>query len=417
MIPFSINYNQVLELFDARIVYKSKFCVHFQIDHNQFVLYKPSAASPILCKHIPSGQHYPAYQVFYLCSPYLSLNHFFNATKLDALPEIEEINSITETISNNDLTRFIWGFVPFTDEVREQMTKENIYFYKVAKACEQHSDIKIPVFINKNHTLSFVYTSSPSANNNDFQICDFSHVSCQNRFAQINSMWTSPVFSHQLNALVSFSPSTFLQYVAQKSITDERAFVFSPDLSQRDIFEQFLSEFNYSSKSNYNSIFLLYSKDIQEIINNISFLCYLINYYCSIKVTFTILHTAIEFTFTYKNDDKLNLMFSNIFNKSLALLRQLLDITSTSEIDHDFFSLFKPCSAADSSRYSPDNVPESRMNDAYFSIPLKMECLLSFLNQLPFILSQTFSELNPHKFDIVLMDPFDFAQDDSNDLD
>lgn len=411
MTPFNINFAQILNIFDATILYNSKFCLHFEINRQQFVLYKPSLASPLLCKHIPSLQHYPAYQVFFLCSPFLSLDRFLNHKKIDELPQIAEINTIIEPVTKSELSRFIFGLVPFSPEIQAKMQPEDIYFYKVAKAMEENLDIKIPLYINKNNTLSFVYACL--ATNQIQQICDFSCDGYQNRFSSIKSYWHSPSFAHQSNALVCFLPSTFLQYVSQRSLTDERAFVYSPDFTHSNVFERFLSNFNCSPSSIYPSLFLTYSHDMGEVISCIGFLCYLINYYCNMKVSFNVAESHVELTFTFTDNDETNLMFSNIFNKSLAMIRDLLGIDPQSEIDHDFFSLFKPTWGGDVSRYMPEDYPEGWWNDAIFIIPKKMESLVSFLLQLPVVLHKTYSDINPYKFEVVMMNPYEFNNDDN----
>lgn len=404
MKPFNINFAQTIKLLDAKILYSSKFCLTFSVKGNQFCIYRTSLAAPLLCMHIPSGNHFPAYQVFLYCSDYLSLESFLLHKQIKGLPELPEISSIVETITKELVYPFTLGLIKPENVDHALLSPEISYLLSIVDSSEEQLGFRFPVYVNNNNTLSFIldggFTSFPGA----FQICDFSHNKTTDRFANNGGVWASPVFNHQKIALTTFSPSSFIQYYSTNGLTEERVFVFSSQFSQNDIYNQLFSDIN---NFHTRQLTLLYSDDMRELISSISLLVYSFNYFSLIKAFLTVTENHIEITFFMHRKYEFSMPFSKFFNAIRAQMRQHLAISPDDEVDDDFFKSFRPFTAGDTSRYSdPANMPDDAMEEAYFSVPLKYETLLSLLLELPSLFQTVYDNENNQPLKIVLMNPF-----------
>ena len=404
MKPFDINYNQLITCLKAEIIYQSKFCIYFSVQRNHFILYRISTAAPLYCMHIPSGKNYPPYQVFYFCSEFLSLSAFLEHNQMESLPDLPEIDSITETISANDILAFAIGLIDPRGKDTSHLPPEIDHLLGIALSCKEVLDFDLPVFLNKENSLSFLLSSAVNNIPDSFQICDFTHNQYSARYANNGGAWISPYFAHQNKALISYSPVTFLQYFSQNSLTDERAFVFSPEFSQTDIYNHFFPFFNDNRMS---EVILLFSNDMRELLNNISFFIYCFNYFSLLKASLSVSGNSLEITFFYHRKHDLSMPMTRFFNGIRARMRKILLISPNDEIDDDFFRLFKPFTAADNSRYpNPDTIPDNAMDEAFVSMSLKMESLLAVLQELPILFKFAFDSENSKKLDIRTLNPF-----------
>lgn len=403
MLPFEINFNQILTLLNPSIVLKSQFCIIFNYQKQHFAIYRARTSSPLMCMHIPSGNHYPAYQVFYFLSETLSFEHFMKKNNLDDLPDVEEIASITETASKDEILKFSLGLLAPSMKNINELSQESQHLLNIAQSAAETVDFPMPVYINRDYSLSFLLSQTHFDISGSFQVCDFSAKDSRARYSHLGGSWVAPAFAHQTKFLVTFSPVSFLQYFSEKGLTDELSVVFSPEFAQIDIYNHFFPMVN---EKELPLIVLLHSNDITESINDIRFLLYCFNYFTNITTSFNQTSNYLEITFVFDKEERLALTFSKFFNSIRTRIRESLSILPDTEIDEDFFRLFLPTVSSDYSRYpDPYIAPENPKDDACLSIPINKETTLALLTELPKLFNLLFVDPN-QSFEIELYNPF-----------
>lgn len=285
-----MNYNQIHNLFDFEIQYKSTFIIISQFSGNSFAFFKPNMATNCKCILINNNIELTPEELHRFCS-------FFFAFDDAVIEDVKEFD-FDEFIEPQNVIPFCFNLIS-TKQIINPNNDSYLDSISNARQFIQFTSQFPQVFSPKNfffYNLKKTFTLKLKSENKTFDLLDFTQEKYELRFNKPDCYWKTEFLTPYLGTVISLNPFNFFHFLASLPHPDNMPFKYCLATPGNLTPKSFNSLFT-SLPDPKDGPYVFLSSNNQEALNYLEMLCSYITFI--IGKTITIKHYQSHFVINF----------------------------------------------------------------------------------------------------------------------